>query len=77
MPKALTCECVIGYHTVRKPDGTYRQELDAGCDIPNIMELCFGTCYKCGLPYFDQAELGGPNAHLLEDRVEPLYDAAR
>jgi len=47
----LTCQCAISYHVVHFEDGTTRQVLDEGEELPGIMQMCLGRCQRCGLPY--------------------------
>jgi len=47
----LTCQCVISYHGVVMPDGNVVQVLDEGEELPSFVEMCFGRCQRCGLPY--------------------------
>jgi hypothetical protein len=51
----LTCQCPISYHVETRYYGQNGQlphkvaVLDE--PLPDVMEMCFGRCQRCGLPY--------------------------
>lgn len=48
---AVTCECPVSYHNVIMPDGAIVQRWDEHTELPDIMQMCFGRCARCGLPF--------------------------
>lgn len=49
LPIAVTCECAISYHVVETRDGRRIYAWDE--EPPGLMQMCFGRCTRCGLPY--------------------------
>lgn len=45
----LTCQCPISYHVETRRDGHRVHVLDG--ELPTLMQMCFGRCERCGLPY--------------------------
>ena len=45
----LTCQCAISYHQVHFEDGHVVYRIDE--ELPGILDMCFGRCERCGLPY--------------------------
>jgi len=63
MPKtSLTeCQCPISYHVNERGVAVWDQE------PMSVMEMCFGRCQRCGLPYhtdFTSDEVFGGASHL-------------
>jgi hypothetical protein len=48
-PSSLECQCPISYTVKHLPDGRRVAEWDQ--EPPSLMEMCFGRCPRCGLPY--------------------------
>ena len=48
LPVAVTCECAISYH-VEQRNGRLVSVWDQ--EPAPLMEMCFGRCQRCGLPY--------------------------
>lgn len=46
---ALICNCSISFHTETRPDGRLVAVWDE--QPPGLMQMCFGRCPRCGLPY--------------------------
>lgn len=58
----LTCQCPISYHVETRTNGHRVAVLDE--PLPTIMEMCFGRCPRCSLPYhteFTADEIIGEN----------------
>lgn len=53
LPVAVTCQCPISYHveTRRYPNGSTHQVAVWDQEPPSFVEMCFGRCQNCGLPY--------------------------
>lgn len=49
MPDKLECECPISYHVEVRRDGSRVHVWDE--EPPPLMQMCFGRCPRCGLPY--------------------------
>lgn len=47
----VTCQCPVSYHLVHFESGNVMQVLDKGEELPGLMQMCFGRCNRCGLPY--------------------------
>ena len=53
LPVAVTCQCPISYHVETRltPSGGMHKVAVLDEELPSIMEMCFGRCQRCGLPY--------------------------
>jgi hypothetical protein len=49
MPSSTECQCEISYHVETRRDGRKVAVWDE--ESPSFVEMCFGRCPKCGLPY--------------------------
>jgi hypothetical protein len=45
----LTCQCAISYHVEQRANGRYVAVWDE--EPPSLVQLCFGRCQRCGLPF--------------------------
>ena len=45
----LTCQCPISYHVETRSDGHQVAVWDQ--EPPSLMQMCFGRCQRCALPY--------------------------
>lgn len=49
MADRLTCQCQISYHVETRSDGRKVAVWDE--EPPTFVQMCFGRCPRCGLPY--------------------------
>lgn len=56
--RLMTCHCPISYHHERQ-GGRVVAVLDQ--ELPDIMEMCFGRCARCGLPYHTEFSATEPD----------------
>lgn len=48
-PSLTECQCPISYHVEKRSNGHLVAVWDE--EPPSFVQMCFGRCERCGLPY--------------------------